>query len=110
MDSTPYIIAGICTLITGICFLMVWRHDRPKRVTIDIPFTVSTVVKDYYDLYKRINGAVTKSELAALEMMVEEFEFTYRSRTDVREFYVDLMVELQSRHNVIEAKGIKNLT
>lgn len=64
--------------------------------------------KEWKWLYDKIQGAATRSELAALEAMSDEWEEKYRAHAHCREMYTELLDQIQARYIVLGTKKLQN--
>lgn len=65
------------------------------------------VLGEFKWLYERIQSSSTRTELASLEELIDDFEASHKSRMDIDEYYKDLLCELQARYNVLSVKMIR---
>jgi hypothetical protein len=93
----PYLIAGGIILIAGVLL---------SRLKIKNP-EFSPIAKEYHKIYTLIQNAPTKSELAALEEMADQFEAEHKSHAWVSDMYTDLLSEINLRYHILSARSLQ---
>lgn len=105
----PYLLIGGFFIAAAIVLHRL--NKAPVDVTVGIEaVTMSSVAREYEWLLDRIQTASTKSELAALQVQVYDFEEEHKGHAWVGEMFMDLLGEINLREHVLYAHSLQTKT